>query len=830
MSGISYSMPRLQAVDSRGRPMVGAKLHTYKNKTTTQTPTWRDRAQAAYNTNPIVLDSRGEAIIWLDPNQIYSFVLLSADDELVWSQDDVAGAPSQADLHKSIFDHNHDPDAHPELSEFITEQADRAEEAANTAVGASSAKPYEALSDLYASPAPSGPTWAVVTNDPDPDNNGFYSWNGSSWVRSGLQWVEQKDLDEIRAQTHEDAALISGEPRPIAQLQADHDGRVGYFRLKDGPIYRASEHGMVRLLDQTDFDVSDPGAAIVPSVQASLSNVTVDSDGRVQQATTSIGVAVATDNGLSYSSGADRDFYDLVIYGANLSGLCAAIAARRAGRTVCILEPTSFVGGVIAAGLAFQDFASPSAFNNEVMHGIAREVYSLFAPMNLKRALDGGETNQSFLNAFRGGPQNRLYPGEFRAVYEKLAVQYSINIRLDVRIDIPRHVWKSGKRITGIVTPSGVVRGRYFIDASYEGDLIKHSGASYRYGRESEAEYGEIGAGFRLNNARTITGFSTNTYYPVGSKPDTPHGGADDGCMGYCFRGVMTQEENRLPWPKPEGYDRDMFVHLAEQIVEYSETAFVSNLPTIDPGTGGRVHAYDLRMQQRVNWNSTPWLGHDLIGRSKLYRDGNWAARDSFAAELALWNQGIFYFLANDFAVPQEIRDKANSWGLPADEFQDSPFGAGWPHWLYPRATIRLRGAETLTGVHQMNQQTWPTAVVSYTYKQDSKACHAWPHPTITGAVQEEGYIPGPDVPGPYEIPAEVMFEPVGGLENLLVSNLISCTNVAWTAYRLEPALGMMGQAAALLAVQCMERADQSVQDYDYEDLKAKLNAGGFHW
>ncbi|WP_199265775.1 FAD-dependent oxidoreductase [Alcaligenes faecalis] len=673
-------------------------------------------------------------------------------------------------------------------------------------------------------------TVAQVTNDPDPGNNGMWVSDGTQWIWSGIQPATRGDINELLKQTHEDTVLIGGESRVVAEVQADVDGRVTYLRELDGPMYRAGPKGLVRMLDTDDIDIAAVPVALIPSISGEVLSVDVDADGRAQAATTPRGTYSATDEGLVRPQGGDAASFDLVVYGANLSGLCAAIAARRAGRTVCILEPTSFVGGVIAAGLAFQDFASPTAFNNDVLRGISREIYSMFAPMNLRRALEAGETNQTTLNAFRGGPQNRLYPGEFRAVYERLANQYGIQIRLDVRIDAARHVWKNGKRITGIVTPAGVVRGRYFIDASYEGDLIKHSGAGYRYGRESESEYGEQGAGFRLNNARTVTGFSTNTYYPVGPKPDTPHGGADDGVMGYCFRGVMTQEANRLPWPKPDGYDRAMFVHLAEQIVEYSETAFVGNVPTIDSGSGGRVQAYDLRMQTRVNWNSTPWLGLDLIGRSKFYRDGSWAARDSFAAELALWDQGIFYFLANDSAVPQEIRDKANSWGLPADEFQDSPFGAGWPHWLYPRATIRLRGAETLTGVHQLNQQTWPTRVASFTYKQDSKACHAWAHPTIAGAVQEEGYITSPDVPGPYEIPAEVMFEAEGGIENLLVSNLISCTNVAWTAFRLEPALGMMGQAAALLAAQCMEQGDKPVQNYDYVDLKAKLNAGGFNW
>ncbi len=91
-------MPRFQAIDQNGRPMVGSTLYTYQNKTTTPHPTWKDREQTAYNTNPIVLDARGEAVVWLDPEQVYTFVLRDWFGALVWSQDDVAGGASQIDL------------------------------------------------------------------------------------------------------------------------------------------------------------------------------------------------------------------------------------------------------------------------------------------------------------------------------------------------------------------------------------------------------------------------------------------------------------------------------------------------------------------------------------------------------------------------------------------------------------------------------------------------------------------------------------------------------------------------------------------------------------
>lgn len=721
--------------------------------------------------------------------------------------------------------------------------AERAEDARDDAIDAASnaalyggAVRYESYAEMQADTSKPEGTKGEVWGDANASLRGFYNWTGVSWEWADPQpasaVILSSEIEERTSLIRKNDALVSPPfDQDVASVEVDTDGRVVMIRLKAGAMYREAPVGLVRLLDSTDMMISTVSQAVVPEAMGAVSDVATDSVGRVQQVTTSRGVQAATDSGLEFSGrSADPNEFDVVIYGATLSGLCAAIAASREGRRAVLLEPTDFLGGAIVAGLAFQDFSSPTAFNNVLLRGIAREFFAMLAPYNLNRALASGVTDQGVLNSYRGGPQNRTHPADCRAVFGQLVERYGIQVRTGVRIDAARHVWKRGKRITGVVTPAGVVKGRYFIDASYEGDLIKHSGAGYRYGRESEEEYGETGAGFRRANARSITGYTSNTFYPVAADPGTAHGGADDGCMGFCFRGVMTQEAERLAWPMPDGYDRAMFAPLAEQIAAYSETAFVTNVPNYDSGVGGRLHAYDLRNNQRVNWNSNPWLGHDLIGKSKKYRDGNWASRDAFVSELELWNKGIFYFLANDSAVPQVIRDKANLWGLPVDEFQDSPLGAGWPHWPYIRAGIRLRGAETLTGVHQLAQQTWATRVISWVYQQDSKACTAWAHPTDPTTVLEEGYISAPDLTAPYEIPAEVMFEGAGGLENLIVSNLISCTNVAWTAYRLEPALGMMGHAAGLLAAQCMDRADAAVQNYEYNDLRLRLNAGGFNW
>lgn len=88
---VSFISPRFQAIDDRGRTLVGGKLYVYANKTTIPSVTYQDAQGITLNTNPIILDARGEARVFLGETIAYTFVLKSAADVLIWSQDDITG-------------------------------------------------------------------------------------------------------------------------------------------------------------------------------------------------------------------------------------------------------------------------------------------------------------------------------------------------------------------------------------------------------------------------------------------------------------------------------------------------------------------------------------------------------------------------------------------------------------------------------------------------------------------------------------------------------------------------------------------------------------------
>ena len=76
--------PEFQAVDADGHPYAGGTVHTYIPGTDTDKPTWTNHEGTSLNTQPIVLDAAGRALI-LGSGE-YRFVLRDADGNLIYDQ------------------------------------------------------------------------------------------------------------------------------------------------------------------------------------------------------------------------------------------------------------------------------------------------------------------------------------------------------------------------------------------------------------------------------------------------------------------------------------------------------------------------------------------------------------------------------------------------------------------------------------------------------------------------------------------------------------------------------------------------------------------------
>jgi hypothetical protein len=85
-----FVSPEQQFLNFAAQPYAGGQLFFYISGTSTPTPTYQDEGLTTPNSNPVVLDSAGNAgNIFLDPSILYKVVLEDASNNLVWTFDPV---------------------------------------------------------------------------------------------------------------------------------------------------------------------------------------------------------------------------------------------------------------------------------------------------------------------------------------------------------------------------------------------------------------------------------------------------------------------------------------------------------------------------------------------------------------------------------------------------------------------------------------------------------------------------------------------------------------------------------------------------------------------
>lgn len=83
-----------QFIDANGNPLAGGSVYFYIPNTTAPKDTWQDSEQTILNTNPVVLDASGEALIYGDG--IYRQIVKDAAANLIWDQ--LTKTPQIADI------------------------------------------------------------------------------------------------------------------------------------------------------------------------------------------------------------------------------------------------------------------------------------------------------------------------------------------------------------------------------------------------------------------------------------------------------------------------------------------------------------------------------------------------------------------------------------------------------------------------------------------------------------------------------------------------------------------------------------------------------------
>ncbi|MEX2016316.1 MAG: FAD-dependent oxidoreductase, partial [Candidatus Hydrogenedentales bacterium] len=407
--------------------------------------------------------------------------------------------------------------------------------------------------------------------------------------------------------------------------------------------------------------------------------------------------------------------------------------------------------------------------------------------------------------------------------YEAWTAELDIPVHRDKWLDREKGVVKEGTRIVSITTLDGdTYRGKMFIDATYEGDLMAAAGVSYHVGRESNATYGETLNGVQTERAIShqfehkvdpyvVPGDSSSGLMPRihGGAPGVD-GEADHRIQAYCFRMCLTKvPENRVPFPKPKGYDPQQY----ELLARYFEAGFNRPFNKFDPAPNAKTDT-----------NNYGAFSTDNIGMNYDYPEASYERRKEIIAEHEQYQKGLMYFMANDPRVPEKIRKEAASWGLAKDEFVDN---GHWPHQIYVRESRRMVSDFVMAEPHLRGDKPTPKSVGMGSYNMDSHNVQRY----VAYDEDGKGYaLNEGDIqisPGrAYPISYEALVPKADECANLLVPVCISASHIAYGSIRMEPVFMVLGQSAATAAALAIEN-ETSVQEVQYDKLRERLLGDG---
>jgi hypothetical protein len=512
---------------------------------------------------------------------------------------------------------------------------------------------------------------------------------------------------------------------------------------------------------------------------------------------------------------------DIIVYGGTSAAVMACVQASKLGKTVIMVSPDRHLGGLSSGGLGFTDTG-----NKEVIGGLAREFYHR---IYLHYAADSAwkwQKKEEYGNKGQGTPaidgaDRTMWifePHVAEQVMESFVKENALVVHRDQWLDRKRGIKKVDGKIVSLKTLSGrLYKGKVFIDATYEGDLMAAAGVSYHVGREANIVYGETWNGVQSNvfqhghffrkalDPYKIPGQkSSGLLAGISSSAPGVKGQGDDKLQAYCFRMCLTNHpENRISFPKPERYDPLNY----ELLVRLFESGWKELFDKYDPVPN-----------RKTDTNNHGPFSTDFIGMNYSYPEATYAERSKIIKDHENYQKGLMYFMATDPRVPKDFQDRLNTWGLSKDEFKDN---GNWPHQLYIREARRMIGTFVMTEHEVLGKREVPKPIGMGSYSLDSHNVQRYV--TNEGFVQNEGDI-GVKAPKPYGIGYDAIVPKESECSNLLVPVCLSSSHIAYGSVRMEPVFMILGESAATAASVAID-GGLTVQKVSYNKLEKLLLA-----
>lgn len=527
----------------------------------------------------------------------------------------------------------------------------------------------------------------------------------------------------------------------------------------------------------------------------------------------------------------DGEPTDIVIYGASSAGIAAAIQAQRMGKTVTLLEPSARIGGLTTGGLGQTDIG-----NKQAVGGISREFYegineyyndpSHWTFQTKTEYKDGGQTQTKVGETAMW----TFEPSAALSVYENMLKQHGITVIFNQQLDRSTGVEKETGEITSITMLSGeTYRGKVFIDATYEGDLMAAADVPYTVGREANDTYKETqnGVHTRLKDT-TMTGYPAHNAmnhnfvdgvdpYIIKGDPSSgllpfidaegpgEYGAGDKRVQAYCFRMCITDHpDNRIPFEKP---------------ADYNELDYELLLRNYEAGEAGFPWINSKMPNRKTDTNNRTGFSTDFIGQNYDYPEASYEEREQIRAKHRQYQKGLMWTLAYHPRMPEKIKNEVARWGMSKDEFARED---GWQAQLYVREARRMIGEYVMTQYNCEGLKVVEDPIGMGAYGMDSH--HTQRYVNEEGFVKNEGNVEA-RVAAPYPISYRSIIPKRQACSNLLVPICLSASHIAFGSIRMEPVFMVLGQSAATAASLAID-GELAVQDVPYASLGAQLVAG----
>lgn len=196
--------------------------------------------------------------------------------------------------------------------------------------------------------------------------------------------------------------------------------------------------------------------------------------------------------------------YDVVVAGAGIAGISAALAAARRNRKVCLLEKQTLIGGLATAGLIYIYLPLCDGENHQVTFGIAEELLlegRAFGPFDVSpqwggkgKELDDALLSEGAKKTSGIQPRTRyacpFTPAGMILKLDELLHEAGVDLWLETLLC---GVITERNSVTGVVVENnsgrGMIEGACFIDTTGDAGVVRRAGGDVIFGENKNTPW-----------------------------------------------------------------------------------------------------------------------------------------------------------------------------------------------------------------------------------------------------------------------------------------------------------------------------------------------------